>query len=315
MNEPGKGLVSIIILSYKNIDGIFDTLKSILRQDYPAIEVIVSDDGSPGFPEREEEIRAVAESGRLKRVVLRHAPVNQGTVKNINGALSDARGEYIKLLAAEDCLAEDCSVSDFVRFAEETGAGVIFARMRGVTETGEYRDELASCESDYDLLRSYDVTKQRNRLFKRNYLPAPAAFIRREIFDRYGLFDEDIRLIEDYPYWIMLSNNNVLFSYLDKTEALYRLSGVSSAGSYSEMFMKDLKVIYRKYIFPNDRRFGLMQKPYNLLKRLGLCYYTEKAKLPKRGVPGKAAFWLLFWPFELYTGAQARKVARKNADR
>ena len=66
------------------------------------------------------------------------------------------------------------------------------------------RDELLACESDYNLLKGYSVEETKNRLFKRNFLPAPAWIADKRLFEEYGLFLEDTRLIEDYPYWISI---------------------------------------------------------------------------------------------------------------
>ncbi|MBQ6105599.1 MAG: glycosyltransferase [Lachnospiraceae bacterium] len=307
-----EGLVSIIILSYKNLEGIFDTLNSVMKQDYSLIEVIFADDGSPNFASVEDRIKTSIAGSSFKRAIVLHSTENKGTVKNVNGALKEAKGEFIKLLAAEDMLAGTSAISEYVSFVRETGSLLVFGGMVGITPEGEIRKNLVSCESNIDLLKSYDVKKQRDRLFARNYLPAPAAFFRREVFSQYGLFDEDIRLIEDYPYWIMLSNNGVKFGYLDKTEAIARLSGVSSAGTYSEMFMQDMMVIYRKYIFPYDQRYGVFQKPYNCLKRMGLRFYMEKARLPKYKGARRIVYYLLYWPFIMYTGWINWKNARKN---
>ncbi|MBO4325222.1 MAG: glycosyltransferase [Lachnospiraceae bacterium] len=307
-----EGLVSIIILSYKNLEGIFDTLKSVAEQDYSLIEVIFADDGSPNFSSVEERINTAISGSPFKRTLITHSQKNKGTVKNINSALSKANGEYIKLLAAEDMLAGPTAISDYVAEMHDTGSLVVFGGMVGLTPEGEIRKKLVSCESNIELLKSYDIKKQRNRLFARNYLPAPAAFFRRKVFDQYGMFDEDVRLIEDYPYWLMLSIKGVKFAYMDKITAVARLSGVSSAGSYSESFMKDMDVIYRKYIFPYDRRFGVFQKPYNCLKRMGLRFYAEKARLPKYKGFRRIGYYLMYWPFILYTEWVNWKTARKN---
>ena len=92
---------------------------------------------------------------------------------------------------------------------------IAFAKMRGVTSAGEYQYVLASCESDYELLRSLNKEQTLNRFFNRCFLPAPASFINVELFEKFGVFKEDTRLIEDYPYWIYLTMNDVEFGYID----------------------------------------------------------------------------------------------------
>ena len=307
--------ISVILLSYKNIPGIYDTIDSIVMQDYPDVELIVSDDGTPEFEKESDTIIKYIEErnrGNITSIIINALKENKGTVKNINSAIRLSSGFYIKLISSEDCFAHERALSDYVDFMEENKLGICFGKMRGVTIDGTFKDELLACESDYDLLKSYSLKQQRNRLFARNYLPAPAAFMRRKLFDKYGLFDEDIRLIEDFPYWIMLSNRGVKFGFLDEVTVYYRLSGVSSMGSYSEKFMEDMFVIYDKYVFPNDRRYGLLQPVYNRLKKDGLCFYMEKARMKNYPSVKRALIRLRYAPFFAYTWFLDYKVALKN---
>lgn len=314
-NTSDNKMVSIILLSYKNLDGVYETLDSIFIQDYPELEIIISDDGTPEFDDEENKLKKYIDDNKksnIKSVIFNHLVENQGTVKNINSGIKKSSGGYIKLISSEDVFSDECSISDFVDYMNENNSYIVFGKMRGVTKEGEFKDELLACESDYDLLKSYNLRQQRDRLFARNFLPAPAAFFRRDIFDKCGMFDEDIRLIEDYPYWIKITKKKIKFSYLDKVTILYRLSGVSSSGSFSVGFMEDMFKIYDKYIFPYDKRFGVFQKPYNALKKDGLRFYLEKAKLPQYKKIKKAWVYLRYSPYFIYTRMLDKKIDKKN---
>lgn len=314
-NADRIDLVSMIILSYRNIEGIYDTLNSVMDQTYPAMEIIISDDGTPEFDKYSDSILNHIENMKrtnIKNVKIHTMKVNQGTVKNINSAIRMASGKYIKVLAAEDCFACKEALEKYVDYMKESAFLIAFAKMRGVTPEGEYRDELLACESDYNLLKNYTVEETKNRLFKRNFLPAPAWIAERKLFEEYGLFREDTRLIEDYPYWIYLTLHQVEFGYIDQVLVSYRLSGVSSAGSYSEMFMRDMVVIYDKYIFPYDKRFGIFQPIYNQLKKMGLNFYIAKAKWDKLSVMQKVVSGIIYSPFFVYVEFQKLHVDLKN---
>lgn len=308
-------LISVIILSYKNINGIYETLDSVLKQTYNEIEIVVSDDGTPEFPELEENIKNyITERKRdnVKNIIIHSLKVNSGTVKNINSAIKCASGEYIKILSAEDCLKDKDALEKYYNFLAHSAYLICFAKMRGVTPEGSYKYELEACESDYDLLKSYSVEQTKNRLYARNFLPAPAWFARKKLFLEYGFFPEEIRLIEDYPYWCYLVSRGVEFGYLDEVLIDYKLSGVSSAGSYSEMFMDDMMKIYDIYIFPYDKRYGRLQYVYNLLKKEGLNYYMAKARWHRLSKKQKFFVYLKYGIFYLYTGMQRLNNNWKN---
>ena len=309
-----RELVTVILLSYKNVKGIYETVDSILNQDYENIEIIISDDGTPDFEKEEVKILAYIHERKrdnIKSVIMNTLKVNVGTVRNINSAIMRSNGKYIKLISAEDCLNASSVLTKYVDFMEQNEYNIVFAKMRGVTLQGEYQYVLASCESDYDLLKSYNTEQTLKRLFKKNFLPAPASFFDRELFDKYGMFKEDTRLVEDYPYWIYLSLNNVEFGYLDEVLIDYRLAN-SGAGSYSVAFMKDLFVIYNKYIFPYDKRFGIVQPIYNTLKRLGLEFYMSQAKWGKLSGKEKVVSRIKYFPFYVFVNLQNEKVKWQN---
>lgn len=307
-------LVSVMILSYRNLDAVPETAASVFRQDYPEIELIISDDASPDYAEKQPVLaaRLEAERGPNIREIrwVAHAE-NGGTVRNCNDAIRASRGEFLMTIAAEDVLAGPQALSHLVNTLEETGGDLVFGRLRGEKPDGTAVEHLLSCESDYDLLKSYTVEQTRNRLFARNFLPAPCAMKRRRLYEQNGLHPESLRLIEDYPYWLTLTKNGVKFEYLDEVAVIYRLTG-SGGGTYGKAFMEDMYRIYDQFIFPYDRRFGAFQGLYNRLKRTGLDYYMARARWPEMTAGQKAAARIRYLPFFAYTGLLDWKTARKN---
>ena len=94
VNESVKNMISIILLSYNSGDYLYEAIDSILKQDYPLIELIVSDDGSKNF--EEEKLRKYIDDNARDNITysIIHRKKNIGTVKNINNALAVSKGEY-----------------------------------------------------------------------------------------------------------------------------------------------------------------------------------------------------------------------------
>lgn len=313
-----KDLVSILILSYRNFEGIYESLHSVFEQNYDNLEIVISDDGSNGFKEEIPKINDYIEhnkSDNVKNVIINNIKVNGGTVKNLNSAIDKSNGKYLKVLSAEDVFSHKEAISHYVAYMKKTGHDICFSKIRGITPEGEYVYELLACESDYDKLSKYTPDEIRKRLYKRNFLPGIAWMIDRNLFDKYGKFVEDTRIIEDYPYWIYLSAKGCRFGFLDEVLIDYKLSGVSSAGSYSEMFMNDMFTIYDKYIFPYDKNYGCLQFLYNFVKRAGLNFYMAKARWNKKNRIQKVVCYIKYCPFFVYTGMQSMKIKNKNMKR
>ncbi len=296
-------LISVLVVSYRNVYGLYETIKSVCLQSYENIELIISDDGSPEFSVELPKLKKFVEEnnrGNITSIVFNSIPVNVGTVKNLNRAIDLSTGKYVKTIAAEDVFTHRDVLLHFVEYMQESSYKVVFGKIRGVKQDGSYVYNLPSCESDYDLLRSYTQKEMLNRLFKSNCLPGVGEFIDADIFKTFGKFPEEIRLIEDYPFWLILSLRDVQFGFIDEVMVDYKLSGVSSSGLYTEAFMDDLKKIHDLYIFPNDNRYGRFQKLYNHLKIAGLNYYTDKAKVSNLGRLKQLIVTIKYLPFALY---------------
>lgn len=308
-----NNLCSIVVLSYRNLDGLYDTLASIFAQTYEAIEVVIADDGSPEFSSEKPRLKSyIIENSptNVSNVIISHSEENQGTVRNLNRGIRESSGAYIKVLASEDCLASESALAAYINFLKQHDCEICFAKMRGVTKTGEFKDHLPACEDDYELLSNMAPQQMENRLFARNCLPAPAWCAKRSLFEKHGYFPECVRLIEDYPYWLHLSHEDVRFGFIDDALVLYRLSGVSSAGHYSEAFMKDMYTIYDEFIFPHDKRYGAFQPVYNALKRAGLNYYMALAQWDNFSTREKILLRLKYAPFRFYTYVQDKTPRR-----
>ena len=308
-----KDLISFIILTYKNYDGIYDTLDSVFLQDYPYIEIVISDDGSPNadieLPKVEKYIRE-NKTDNIVNVIINKMEENVGTVKNINAAIRLSNGEYIKDLGAEDTLNCSNALSKYKEFIDESGCLICVSKLRGVDEAGNYYLKLASCEDDYDSLRKMTPLQLRDRLFVRNCLPAPGFFFKKELFDKHGYYPEDTRLIEDYPFWLYLCEKNVKFAFLDDRLIDYKLTGVSSAGHYSKMFMEDMLIIYDKYIYPNDKRYGIFQTLYNSLKKCGLNAYIAIAEWEEYSFLKKIISCIKYGMFFIYIKLNSLRAKR-----
>jgi glycosyltransferase involved in cell wall biosynthesis len=91
-------LVSVIIPVYNHEIYIEETIKSILEQDYPNVEIIIINDGST---DRSEGLaRKVLEKGnRPHRIITQE---NAGAHAAINRGMAMAQGEYLTILNSDD---------------------------------------------------------------------------------------------------------------------------------------------------------------------------------------------------------------------
>lgn len=94
----GQPTVSIVMAAHNAADTIADAIDSVLRQTYPALELIVVDDASTD--DTVKIVTALAEQDRRLRVV--RADQQHGAAGARNHGLRDARGNYIAFHDADD---------------------------------------------------------------------------------------------------------------------------------------------------------------------------------------------------------------------
>lgn len=104
-----KPLVSIVVPAWNAGRWLEETLNSALGQTWPAIEIIVVDDGST---DDTLDIARRFESPRVRVVT----QVNAGASAARNHGLRLAQGDYIQFLDADDLLAPDKIAAQMVRF-------------------------------------------------------------------------------------------------------------------------------------------------------------------------------------------------------
>ena len=214
-------LVSICLLTYQHAEYIGSCIQGILSQNYPYIELIVLDDAST------DDTVEIIESfeDRLKKrginfLFIKHS-VNSGNIPaNCNEMLQQSHGKYIKMYSGDDILLEDC-ISSLVSLMENKGCSVAYCNAFIINNAYKYGERYGKEK----LLKNHrEIPKERvlKKLHYGNIIPSPTAMIRKDIYSRYGFYDENIGY-EDYDLWLRLAGKET-FCYLDRMLYLYRKS-------------------------------------------------------------------------------------------
>lgn len=107
--------VSLIISTYNKKEYLKEAIDSALKQDYPNLEIIVTDDASTDGTE--EMMKSYHDREKVKYY---RQPVNVGISKNVCHALYNlASGKYATLLDHDDYLIDDSYITAAVDFLEK----------------------------------------------------------------------------------------------------------------------------------------------------------------------------------------------------
>ncbi len=223
-------LVTVAICTYNNAIHILETLESIKLQSYEALELVVSDDAST-----DDTLAAVGHwaaqrenRDRFSRIEILKVAKNTGVSANANRALRAAKGSWIKYIAGDDALRPDC-IRDNINWAKlNPDARVVFSRVEIYNETFESHNLIEISEDDSGnqcslMAVGRNAGEQYQMLLMSDRIHyAPSAFLHRETLLTIGGYDEEFRLLEDYPLWLNLTKNGYKLYFMNEVTARYR---------------------------------------------------------------------------------------------
>lgn len=239
--------ITIITPVYNNPD-LLDTVRSIMAQDYPHIQYIVIDDGSESFDGDAVLAQSKVNPSVELRVMMNGE--NIGTVRTLNRAIRESDGKYIFSIAADDRLHDEHVLSDWVAEFESSGAMVVMGMRDVYDERMEVRLRSSPSKKVRKKIRGSSPKELFRSMYGSNMIVGCCTAQSRECFDRFGLYDERYRIIEDYPRYLYLSREGVHIHLFDRTVVDYRMGGVSSQGRFNDVYEKESDAIFRNEVEP-----------------------------------------------------------------
>lgn len=211
---PSKEVpVSVCVPVYNGALYIRDAIQSILSQTVIPQEIIVSDSGSSDGSEN--IVRDEARKAQVTPIIL--PTKTRGMVANWNTAIRAASAKYIKFLFQDDLLHSNC-LEEMVTVAEsDKGIGLVFSPRDLLVEPSVEDDwvtqwllqhqnlsaafgSLKASQPGSLLLRSPELLQQ-----PLNKIGEPTAvLVRRDLFGKVGLFNENMRQLVDMEMWVRL---------------------------------------------------------------------------------------------------------------
>ncbi|MCL6494925.1 MAG: glycosyltransferase [Ignavibacterium sp.] len=254
--------ISIITVTLNNKAGLLRAIESVRSQTYKNIEHIIVDGGSTdGTVELmyNEEFRMY----NLKFI----SEKDDGIYDAINKGIKLATGDVIGLLHSDDFYADEFVLERYaeVFFGEDKSVASLHRNDKGGVEAVYsdlvYVKDIAKVDlipsalssipnsqspTPYSTIRYWKAQKsqfttetQRHREILNGWMPPhPTLFLRKEVFEKYGLYRTDMKIAADYEMILRLFYKSKITShYLPITTYCMTIGGASN---------KSLKNILRK---------------------------------------------------------------------
>lgn len=187
-----KKFISICIPAYKRVVYLERLLESISNQSYIHFEVIITDDSGNNSPIE----KYLYSKNYSFSISYYNNVVSLGSPKNWIEAISNAKGDWIKIMHDDDYFASKTSLQEFVDQIEP-GVDCIFSGYNAVFDNGKSKDMSIS------IRKFMHIVNKPLLLFSGNIIGPPSVMMFRSIIR--DTFDHRLKWIVDWEYYIRLS--------------------------------------------------------------------------------------------------------------
>lgn len=221
-----KPLVSIITVCYNSGKTIEDTIKSVMNQTYENIEYIVidglSEDNTLDIVNKYSKL-----SNREFRII---SEKDRGLYDAMNKGIKMAKGDIVAIINSDDFYIDNNVINDIVNEFNKEKVDVV------------YGDLVFVDEKDTDKVVRTWIAKSGE--FKKGWNPPhPTTFIKKEVYEKYGYFNINLRIAADYDIlYRFLEKYKCSASYINRKLVKMRIGG-ESTGSIKNIIKGNKEVI------------------------------------------------------------------------
>jgi|SRR6266850_1965574 len=192
--------ISIVLPVYNGERYLQEAIDSVRSQSYEDYEFIVWDDHSS---DTSSEIIAQCKDERVRSF---SNATNIGLFGTLNLAIAEARGELLRLFSQDDILKPNCLEAEARFHAQHPEVAVAHAPYDVIDESGVVI--IPSEESDQPAVCSTAFAAQ--MMFYYGCLPGNISNVslKRAVFDKVGLFREDLIIAGDFEMWVRIAGQN-----------------------------------------------------------------------------------------------------------
>lgn len=224
-------MFSVITCTRNSVSTLADTINSVNSQSNQNFEHIFVDGGSTDGTL--ELIKKMSPNGKIL------LNVTGGISRAMNFGIDAAQGNILLHLHSDDFFSDN-RVFEFV-------------------EKVFIDDSIRWAIGDYDYLvhdkriRGAQVAPLTlSRLGLGNFIPHPATFIRRQVFDNEAKFDEQLRLCMDYELWLRLFKKQLPI-HIPRVLAVFRVhDGSVSSANRRATLLEEFQVRFRYWVIASS---------------------------------------------------------------
>jgi glycosyltransferase involved in cell wall biosynthesis len=221
--------ISIITINYNNLEGLKRTVESVVNQTWQEFDYIVidggSNDGSANYIE--------SKSANIDYLI---SEPDTGIYSAMNKGISAAKGKYLLFLNSGDTLYNNKILNEISKSLTDNldiYYGDLFFLNQGTLDYQKYPDQLSF------------------NFFYKTSLPHPAAFIKKELFNELGDYNESLRIVSDWEFFILaICKFNKTYKHVNMVVSVFDTNGISCNEKNINIIDMERLLVLEK-LFPN----------------------------------------------------------------
>lgn len=252
--------ISIITINYNDATGLEKTMQSVFAQTYNKFEYIVIDGNSTDNSKQIiRNFEGLISSIQLKWI----SEADNGIYNAMNKGIKRSTGDFLLFLNSGDVLYDAFVIENCVKQIDsncDLCSGILILEGTAGRITLYPPEELDLYQSVY------------------KHLTHPNTFIKKKLFDQFGLYNEDNKIVSDWEFFFVVSGlNKCKYQSLNVPIAIFYEDGISSANQ--ELQEREKSIILKNNL--SDVVLKELEDRHYLESRLAQPWVNNMNRLKK----------------------------------
>ncbi len=229
-------MISVVIPTHNRADLLPRAIESACAQTYTDIEVIVVSDGSTD--DTKQVVESIAANDSRVRFIEYH-PARGGNVAR-NTGVEAAGGEFVAFLDDDDAWYPEKLEKQLAIMQSDARIGLVYTGVKTifVNEGLAYSSNPKCCGDLHE------------RILLNNCVGSTSTvMVRRALFEKTGLFDEQLKALQDYDLWIRFCQHAHVGVVSEEMIDYYNYTGKKQVSAVTQKYVDAFAHINSKYAY------------------------------------------------------------------
>ncbi|MEL6570579.1 MAG: glycosyltransferase family 2 protein [Pseudomonadota bacterium] len=223
--------MSVVTAVYNRKTTIESALRSVQEQTYPHVEHVIQDGGST------DGTLDILRNFKAPNLEMESRP-DAGLYDAINKGIARAKGDVVGLMHSDDYFASPEALSDIANAFEDPDVDGVYGDL-----------DYISADDTGRIIRKWRSGPYQFGNLKRGWMPPhPTLYLRRSVFETWGLYDTTFQIAADYDAMLRyLVQGRINLAYVPKVIVKMRVGGESnrSIGRIVQKSREDYRALRR----------------------------------------------------------------------